>query len=310
MPAGSRTLSADTRRRSPGSASRIRSARRRTQWSGSRSSSSTEGKRVSVGRCSRKPWRSSSSFHRGRSLPGRSPRAPVLRSSPGDIRRSSRGLTERSSWPGRSERRPRLPEGERFEGVGAMEFCESVLRRARPLEDPPLVMWAMIATAVARLAAGDRSGAVALVREALELTRGDVVVRAGELPQLVRLSVAAGDLDLAERALEGTDALALERYRLSLLSARAALTEGRGETKAALSRYEDAAVAWARWGHVLELAHALFGAGRCLDKLGRLGEARERFEAAAAAFSRLGAEPSLAEVRSAMGQDALNPRPA
>ena len=196
------------------------------------------------------------------------------------------------------------------QGVGAMEFCESVLRRARPLEDPPLVMWAMIATAVARLAAGDRSGAVALVREALELTRGDVVVRAGELPQLVRLSVAAGDLDLAERALEGTDALALERYRLSLLSARAALTEGRGETKAALSRYEDAAVAWARWGHVLELAHALFGAGRCLDKLGRLGEARERFEAAAAAFSRLGAEPSLAEVRSAMGQDALNPGPA
>ena len=74
--------------------------------------------------------------------------------------------------------------------------------------------------------------------------------------------------------------------------------------------YEDAAAAWARWGHVLEGAHALFGAGRCLAGLGRLEEARARFEAAAVAFARLGAEPALAEVRSAMGQDPLNPEPA
>jgi tetratricopeptide (TPR) repeat protein len=177
------------------------------------------------------------------------------------------------------------------------------------LEDPPLVLWAMIGAAVARLAATDRSGVAGLVREALELTKGDVVVRAGELPHLVRLSVAAGDLELAERALEGTDTLGLERYRLALLSARAALTEARQQPEGALAMYEDAAGAWARWGHVLEGAHALFGAGRCLAGLGRLEEARKRFEAAAAAFARLGAEPALAEVWSAMGQDALNPGP-
>ena len=74
--------------------------------------------------------------------------------------------------------------------------------------------------------------------------------------------------------------------------------------------YEDAAVRWERWGHALERAHALFGAGRCLAGLGRLQEARARFEAAAAAFARLGAEPALAEVRSAMGPDPLNPGPA
>src|SRR5207253_1388059 len=102
------------------------------------------------------------------------------------------------------------------QGAGARAFCESVLKQARPLEDPPLVMWAMIG----------------------------------------------------------------------------------------------AAAAWARWGHVLEGAYALFGAGRCLAGLGRLKEARARFEAAAAAFARLGAEPALAEVRSAMGPDPLNPGPA
>jgi class 3 adenylate cyclase/tetratricopeptide (TPR) repeat protein len=196
------------------------------------------------------------------------------------------------------------------QGAGARAFCESVLQQARPLEDPPLVMWAMIGAAVARLAAADLSGAAGLVGEALELTRDDVVVRAGELPHLVRLSIGAGDLGLAERALEGTDALGLERYRLTLLSARAALTEARQEPAGALAMYEDAAAAWARWGHVLEGAYALFGAGRCLAGLGRLKEARARFEAAAAAFARLGAEPALAEVRSAMGQDPLNPGPA
>jgi len=177
------------------------------------------------------------------------------------------------------------------------------------LEDPPLVMWAMIGAAVARLAATDFSGASGLVREALELTTNHLVVRAAELPHLVRLSVAAGDLELAERALEGTDGLRLERYRLSLLSARAALTEALQERGEALAMYEEAAVAWARWGHVLEGAHALFGAGRCLAGLGRLEEARARFGAAAAAFARLGAEPALSEVRSAMAQDALNPGP-
>ena len=125
----------------------------------------------------------------------------------------------------------------------------------------------------------------------------------------MRLSVAAGDVELAGRLLEGTNELRLERYRLSLRSARAVLAEANGDSPHALVMYEDAAAAWDRWGHSLERAHALFGAGRCLARLGRSAEAGDRFEAAAAVFALLGAEPALAEVRSAMSQGALNPGP-
>src|SRR5207237_4934062 len=41
------------------------------------------------------------------------------------------------------------------QGARALGFSESVLAQARPLDDPPLVMWAMIAAASARLGAND-----------------------------------------------------------------------------------------------------------------------------------------------------------
>jgi tetratricopeptide (TPR) repeat protein len=184
------------------------------------------------------------------------------------------------------------------QGAGARGFCEQMLVRARLVEDPPLQVWAMIAAAIARLASLDRPGTAALVGEVLEITRGGgVIVRAAELPHLVRLAVGAGDQALAESALEGTEGLRLERYRLSRLAAQAVLDEARGQQGRALDAYEEAARRWTEHGHVFERAHALFGAGRCLASLGRVDEARPRLAAARDAFDRLDAQPTLVQMR-------------
>jgi class 3 adenylate cyclase/tetratricopeptide (TPR) repeat protein len=181
-------------------------------------------------------------------------------------------------------------------GESARQFCESVLERARPLENAPLVLQAALAAAVARLATGDRPGTSALVREVLDMTSEDAEVRADDLPTLSRLAVDSGARDLAIELLEGMEDHRLERYRLALMSARAVVDEARGELQAALDGYDEAAGAWARWGHSVEKAYALLGSGRCLIGLGRTEEARDRLGAARTMFARLGAGQPLAEL--------------
>lgn len=134
------------------------------------------------------------------------------------------------------------------------------------------------------------------------MTAGESIVdRAAHLPELVRLAVAAGDVALAEHALEGTGELVLERYRLARTAAQAIIAEAKGDTDSALAAFEHAAREWARWGNALELAHASFGAGRCLRVLGRLEEARRHFAVAEARFTALGAEALADDVRAHLG---------
>jgi class 3 adenylate cyclase/tetratricopeptide (TPR) repeat protein len=186
-------------------------------------------------------------------------------------------------------------------GAAALDLCEPLVEQARALDETPILVKALVAGATARRASGDEPGTVDFVREVLDATGGAaVVVRAAELPQLVRLAVAANDLGLAERLLDGVDEFRLERYRLAAMTARVVLAEARAEWEPALQGYEEAVELWARWGNALERAHALFGAGRCLVRLDRSQEAGERFEAAHQAFARLEAEPAIAEVRAAM----------
>lgn len=85
------------------------------------------------------------------------------------------------------------------DGPRAIPFCDSILERARPIEDVPLVLQALLAAATAHDAAADREAVRALVREALEATRAEVVVRAPELPALVRLAVSAATWDWPRR---------------------------------------------------------------------------------------------------------------
>jgi class 3 adenylate cyclase/tetratricopeptide (TPR) repeat protein len=188
------------------------------------------------------------------------------------------------------------------EGAAVAALCESVLERARPLIDAPLVSLALVAAGLARQASGDHAGAAALVREALDATAGESIVdRAGHLPELGRLAVAAGDVALAEQVLEGTETLVLERYRLAATTVQAMIAEARGETEQALRSYRQAAQEWERWGNALERAHALFGQGRCLSALGRMEEARAALTAAGSAFGGLGSVGKQTEVKAFLG---------
>jgi class 3 adenylate cyclase/tetratricopeptide (TPR) repeat protein len=187
-------------------------------------------------------------------------------------------------------------------GADAIAFAESVLERARPQVDAPLVLLALLAASLARLAAGDLVGTVALLHEAFDVTTGESLVdRAAHLPELVRLSVAAGDVALAERMLEGSDELLLDRYLLARTAARAVIAEAKGDLEDALQGHARALEEWSRWGNALEQAHSAFGAARCLIKLGRGSEAGPHLQAAEAGFAALGATSLAADARSLIG---------
>jgi tetratricopeptide (TPR) repeat protein len=170
----------------------------------------------------------------------------------------------------------------------AHELCESVLEQARSVNEPPILLRALGAAALARSASGDRPGSLALVQEALDITAGEAAVRLTELPHLVRLAVEGADLSLAERLMAGTETGGLEWYRLLRLTARAAIDEARGEWERALEGYDEASTGWTEWGHELERAHSLSGSARCLAALGRDDEAAGRLRAAVEAFEGLG----------------------
>ena len=87
------------------------------------------------------------------------------------------------------------------------------------------------------------------------------------------------------------------RNRHGLLTARAALAEADGALDQAAQRYDEAAARWADYGHQLERARALLGAGRCLLALGQPA-GRHRLRDAHTALTALHAGPLLAELQS------------
>ncbi len=82
----------------------------------------------------------------------------------------------------------------------------------------------------------------------------------------------------------------------ALATAAAVATEASGDIEDALGQYEQVATGWADYGHVLEHALALYGAGRSLAALSRPAEAAERLAAAREILVDLGATPTIAEI--------------
>ncbi|HEX8931255.1 MAG TPA: hypothetical protein VGA45_20275 [Actinomycetota bacterium] len=115
----------------------------------------------------------------------------------------------------------------------------------------------------------------------------------------MRVCLAIGQRGTAEAlAAQANDGVARNRH--GLLSARAALAEADGAPDEAALRYDEAAAHWAAYGHQLERARALLGAGRSLLALGR-PEGRRRFEDARTILAALNAEPLLTEIDAALG---------
>jgi class 3 adenylate cyclase/tetratricopeptide (TPR) repeat protein len=146
--------------------------------------------------------------------------------------------------------------------------ADEVLAVARRLEELQGLVPALIMAAALAVAGGRNEDGVARLEE-LERVTSDVApeYRASELARIVRLSIDAGAVDLAERLVEGSEPRAA-RDRLQQRAAEAALAEARGQEPAA-NAYAQVANGWRERGNPYEEALALLGQARCVGAANR-----------------------------------------
>jgi class 3 adenylate cyclase/tetratricopeptide (TPR) repeat protein len=189
------------------------------------------------------------------------------------------------------ETRIRVLRGEVFI---AAEWLDEVERTMR-LADLQGVLMCLTHVSCARAEMGQTSAALAMLEEVAE--REDLTADPSfpmALPVLARTAVTVGALDLGEQLVAGVRARTpLDQH--SVVAARAAFVEARGDSAAAADLYLDAADRWAGFGIPVEEAYALLGAGRCLVALGRTEQAAVPLERARSLWSSLKAAPLLAE---------------
>lgn len=145
--------------------------------------------------------------------------------------------------------------------------------------------------ATIELARAQPEAAIALAREILTADAPDYRLR--ELAVTVRVLTRCGALEDAEAQIQGLT-LTSPRHHAVLTSARAELTEARGDLAGAAALHGEAAEAWSRFGDVVEGAWALLGEGRCTVGL-KSEAATGRLWAARDAFDSFGATPLVAE---------------
>jgi class 3 adenylate cyclase/tetratricopeptide (TPR) repeat protein len=184
----------------------------------------------------------------------------------------------------------------RGEGDGLAATEAEFLARARHIRDPQILVPALGVAVVIEHAAGRPESAVRLVHELHNaMTAGpgtfDVALF---LPEALRASASAGELDLGDRLLGAVD-VHTPRHRHCLLTGRAILVEARDDLDEASALYREAAARWEEYGHVPERAQALLGLGRCLVQLGAGVEASAPLGDARTVFGHLRARPLLEE---------------
>jgi len=186
--------------------------------------------------------------------------------------------------------------------VDDARFEEETLARARESGDAQAIAPALGVAAFAARRRGDLATAMTRYEEMVAWSRE----HRGEYfsllfyPEAVRTAVAAGRPDLGTTVLEDTETVWL-RHQLAIRTARTVLSEHKGDLDRALAGYVEMAEGWRTYGHVVEQAQALLGAGRCLLGLRRRVEAEERLKQAAAAFAALSAQPFVDEVHALLG---------
>lgn len=193
---------------------------------------------------------------------------------------------------------------------GEVEAARAVqahlLPQARKFNDFQLLAPALTAAVVTHLAAGHPGRAFRLVTELqAAVTDSSSWFWIPHLPDLTHACVAAGEPGAAELLISRAPATTT-RHRLSVLTARAALSEARGTVREALRMNQEAAAGWNEYGHLFEHGRTLAALGRCTLELGE-PHAEKALTAAAAIFSRLQAKPLLAQTQLLLGQ--ANPGP-
>jgi tetratricopeptide (TPR) repeat protein len=180
----------------------------------------------------------------------------------------------------------------------SLRLKEEFLPRAREIDDPQILGPALVISAQIEQAAGHASAALDLVEEFFQVTKDDPGDRSAFLPDAVRVSAAAHDIQWAERILADERESDVAGHQCSLLAARAIVAEATGAIDPASSLYVDAFERWAAYGNVPERGYALLGSGRCLVSLGRPADARAPLRQARDIFVGLKAKSLTEEIDS------------
>jgi hypothetical protein len=151
-------------------------------------------------------------------------------------------------------------EVERGGASQTAERARSALAAAREIEDPQVLVPALMTSALAEKALGRGGGARALVDDFASVTADQPAWRLHGAAEMVRVLVTDGEPERAGALLDGLQPR-LRRQELAFLSARACLAEAAGEADVH-SLYREAAEGWAAYGHRLEQGLALLGAAR------------------------------------------------
>ena len=174
-------------------------------------------------------------------------------------------------------------------------FEEETLPRALEISDDQVVVPALKAAALGRLARDDPGGAVAAVDDLVTRMAVHPGTRGWMLDDVTDVCLRAGDVGPLDRLLDGFTPH-LTRDRISAVAADAVRADLRGDAEIAVVRYDEAAEGWTAFPHLLQHGLAAMGAGRCLLELGRATESEDRLRAARDVFVGLRVSPLVAEV--------------
>ena len=177
--------------------------------------------------------------------------------------------------------------GEIRRRLGDLDGAEDAFRSAEQLSGQPQTGLALI-----RLAQGKVDAAVAIITRAIDDITWDRLGRARLLPAQIQIAIAAGDLDGAELALDELASTAAAFSSPALIAA-ALTARGRhqlaSDDRRACATLRGAAERWQELGVPHEEATARMLQGAACQQAGDLDGAIVSFDAARAAFERLGA---------------------
>jgi len=201
-----------------------------------------------------------------------------------------------------TEIRVRVLRGEAAGVAGRLDWLEATARETRNPQD---LVTGLGSAALARAALSQTEVALALLAE-IEAAPGarETAYYTADVGGMVRVALAAGDREIAERLAHGI--AAVNPYsEHAVVAARAALAEADGHVVAAGDMYVDAARRWHQFGVVTEEAFALLGAGRCLLAQGSGADATAVLGQARTIFEQLRAVPPLAETDALLSMAAM-----
>lgn len=179
-------------------------------------------------------------------------------------------------------------------------LSETDFERALGLRDVQVRAPFLSVTCLEASQRGDHATVTSLLKDFELLEERDDPYFVAHLPRILRVCVAAEDIERAQR-LVGSVQPRMLMHEHVIATGRAILAEGRGEHEEAIHGYVDAAARWESFPSVPEHGYALLGLGRCELAIGMPGS-NNHLRAARKVFASLEARPLIAEVDALLGQ--------